>query len=55
MADFSVPRHFRNVNEALKAGFEFDECAEVHQARNISRHALARNITLGRGLPRLGL
>src|SRR5580692_9454361 len=29
MTNFLRPRHLRNVNEALEAGLELDECAEV--------------------------
>jgi hypothetical protein len=35
VADLLAPGHFRDVNEAFDAGFDLDECAEVHEAGDV--------------------
>ncbi len=55
MADLFAPRHFGDVNEALEAGLDFDERAEVGEASDGAGDALAGLILCRRGVPRLGL
>ena len=55
MANFLVPGHLRDVNEAFNAGFDLDECAEVGQAGDRAGDALAGDKAVGGGLPGLRL
>ncbi len=51
MVDLFAPGHFRDVDEALDAGLDFDEGAEVGEARDGAGDALANLIFALRGLP----
>src|SRR5580692_7684194 len=53
--DLLAPGHFRDVNEALNAGLEFDKCTELRNAGHLTGNALAELIASGHGLPRLRL
>ena len=55
MVDLLAPGHFRDVDEALDAGLDLDEGAEVGEAGDSAGDALANLIFALRGLPRLGL
>src|SRR5437879_2596901 len=45
------PAHFRNVHQAFNAWFQFDKCAVVSHARDLTRDACSGRKTLINSLP----
>src|SRR5450432_1889001 len=55
-ADFAFrPGHFRDVNQAFDARFEFDEGAELHQTGDGAAHAIGSSIFLRDSVPGMRL
>ena len=55
-ADFALrPRHLGNVNQTLDAGLEFDECSELHKARDGAAYAIAGLKLFRDRIPGMGL
>src|SRR5579862_6169057 len=42
------------MDQSFQSGLDFDECAEVHEARDVAGDALAGEVALGRGGPWIG-
>src|SRR4029077_3630731 len=55
LPDFSRPRHFRNMDQPLNAGFEFHKCAKVGEPRYRAAHALASLVFFYGGVPGMRL
>src|SRR6185312_13198539 len=51
----AAPSHFRNVDQALDAGFQFDKGSIIGDAHHTSDHARADRIMLFNRLPRIGV
>src|SRR5271157_2969195 len=55
VTEFFAPGHFRDVDEAFDAGFDFDKCAEVGEAGDRAGDALAGEQAFGGFVPGPGL
>src|SRR5579871_3625787 len=56
LADLAFsPRHFRDVNQAFDAGFEFDKSAKIGEARDRAADAIANFVGAGDGIPGMRL